>query len=927
LSILFFCIGGGEKLANLADILVTLTLDTSEFRDGLREAGQELNNFRNQVGQVTSNIGREFAANMSEVNDSMASMSAAAQTTSETVGRSTDAAGESLGRLGRRARYLARELGTSTEESSRVLQAASEEFERYGANYLHVSQDIQDNFSALPSYLQRYVQRLSDAGQSTAEFAELNRQMSQQIIQHARASNDYFQQRTSQSQRLMESFAEHTNLAPLTNQFLRLGNQLERNARQGSVLNIALQRIGPTASLRDLQNQMQLISQGIMRAQGAFLVFGVSSALAIYGMTKLAATVDDRVVPAFEELKKTWVDAMEPFIHAWATGLVAVMNFVKGIGELVNAFSEAHPVLFNMIMGFTMLTLVLGTLLAPLAVTGVLAEGLAASFAALWAIIGPFVLGVLAVIGVAMALAAAITALWAAIYMLWTNSEAFRNAYKELWNDLKAAIIDNFVEPVKQKWEELKLKFSELVSAITGGGGSIGSLWQWLGDHLATIVNYLSGEVLPILGEAFGLLAQVTINAINLIIYIVGYFTQLWQQHGSTITTIIDNLKLKFQEGFSAIAAFIMEKMPQIQQIISDGFNLIMTIVEFVMNYIVPLILLGWSKIYQVISVFMPQIEATVRMAWDAVKGIITSALNIIQNAIQLFTNILQGNWRGAWGNVQAIASNYLSLIGNLIKLFFTVKFMAPVTQFGQKALSLVKTAFEGIKNTASNVMNNVLSVITHILNAIVAAMHGNFSTMLSETTAAFRGILSGAKQFLGDVLSTAKSIFGKLPDVMTKPVTKAKEAILKIIDKIVSAFKNMKIEIPKPKLPSINVGSKSFMDGKVKVPTFDISWHAKGGIFAGATLLGGGHGVGEAGSEAVLPIQHRRYMQPFSNAIASNLAKMDKGNDGQSSGNQYSIQFNEPVVIREDADIQRIVDEMERRKRIAERAKGVFSF
>jgi hypothetical protein len=67
--------------------------------------------------------------------------------------------------------------------------------------------------------------------------------------------------------------------------------------------------------------------------------------------------------------------------------------------------------------------------------------------------------------------------------------------------------------------------------------------------------------------------------------------------------------------------------------------------------------------------------------------------------------------------------------------------------------------------------------------------------------------------------------------------------------------------------------------------------------------------------------------MKPFASAVAGHLAKGSDTKSTQPTAAKYEIIFNEPVVIREDADIQRIVDEMERRKKISERAKGVFSF
>lgn len=57
-------------------------------------------------------------------------------------------------------------------------------------------------------------------------------------------------------------------------------------------------------------------------------------------------------------------------------------------------------------------------------------------------------------------------------------------------------------------------------------------------------------------------------------------------------------------------------------------------------------------------------------------------------------------------------------------------------------------------------------------------------------------------------------------------------------------------------KIPRINVsaGSAPFgIGGKGKLPKFTIKWNAKGGIFDTSSIIG--YGVGEAGREAILPL------------------------------------------------------------------------
>ena len=95
----------------------------------------------------------------------------------------------------------------------------------------------------------------------------------------------------------------------------------------------------------------------------------------------------------------------------------------------------------------------------------------------------------------------------------------------------------------------------------------------------------------------------------------------------------------------------------------------------------------------------------------------------------------------------------------------------------------------------------------------------------------------------------------------MQKLTTTVTDAARSAANAVKSAFENMSITIPKPKLPVISVDYKTEPygnGGNIKVPGFNVAWNAAGGIFNRPTIFNtpaGMQGVGEAGPEAVLPL------------------------------------------------------------------------
>lgn len=896
-------------MANLADILVTLTLDTSEFTDGLRRAGQQMNDFRNHVRQQTLNLSGDFDTNLGSMVNSLENLSTSTQATTASVSDSLENVADSTRSVSRTSRNLARTLGTSMRDSRRVLVAGTQEFRNFGEAGRRVSMEIRQEFSALPRHLQSYVQRLREAGESTASFARLNELYGARVVESMRRTNDYMQNRTMQSTRLIQHLNGQSMMG-LSQQFLRLGQRMEDTARRGSALNLALTRLGENASLREIQDEMRFIQQGVARARSNLLLMGIATGIAVYGLIKLSNAVDGRLLPAFEELKSVWADALTPFVKAFTTFLVWVMKGATAVGELMKKFAEAHPQLSQMLWGILLLTLAIGTLLSPLAIGIGLTGGLSAGFAALWTTIAPFVLGFLTVAGIALIVATALVTVIAVVNNLLKHSEAFKNSWTNLWNGVKTAFTDAFVKPVSEAWENLKTAFGGLIATFTGGEGTMSNLWKFLGDKIAIAVNFIAGVVLPILKGAFAILASVVVGVINGIIVVVNWLGLMWKKHGDEITSVMTVIWGVISTAFNAVSDYVKSIMPQIKSTISSAFELIKTIIDFTMKYIAPVVVGAFKVIWEIIKFVMPFILNIIVSVWNNIKNVISATIGIVQGVIKLFTSILKGDWSGAWDAVWSILTNVVKLVWNLIQLYFLGKFLSPLKGFASAGMGIIKGAWTGFLNIIKSILTNTKAFIVGVWNAIKSSLSGSFTGIKNLAVNTFNALKSTVSSIFNGVKSTATTIWNGIKNAITKPIESAKKTVLGIISAIVGAFAGMKISMPNIRMPKVGIteGKKTLFGKEFSYPKFDVQWNAKGGIFNGASILGGGQGVAEKGAEAVLPIQHKRYMKPFASAVASHLSS---GSESSSGGNQYIMQFNEPIVVREEADIHRISREL----------------
>ena len=121
------------------------------------------------------------------------------------------------------------------------------------------------------------------------------------------------------------------------------------------------------------------------------------------------------------------------------------------------------------------------------------------------------------------------------------------------------------------------------------------------------------------------------------------------------------------------------------------------------------------------------------------------------------------------------------------------------------------------------------------------------------------------------------------------------------MVEKIKDFFTNLKlpeIKLPKIKLPHFSL-TGSFSINPPRVPKITVTWYGEGAIFAKPTIFNtpyGFKGIGEAGPEAVLPIE--KLSDIFVSTMREILPEIN---------NQGSSIYIEKMEVRKESDIDEI--------------------
>lgn len=199
------------------------------------------------------------------------------------------------------------------------------------------------------------------------------------------------------------------------------------------------------------------------------------------------------------------------------------------------------------------------------------------------------------------------------------------------------------------------------------------------------------------------------------------------------------------------------------------------------------------------------------------------------------------------WDQIKAWA---IALKDKVVQAVTQLKTNA-VAQF--EAMKAEVTAkWNALKQNASNLWNGIKATIVNIVNNIKANLAGAWNTIKTTAQTAWNNVKTAITTPISNAYNTVKGWISRLKNLFPLKVGKI--------------FSNLKV-------PHIKVdgGKAPFgIGGKGSAPHISVDWYAQGGIFTRPTLLGANGrlaGVGEAGAEAVLPIEKLREMVDFGNA------------------------------------------------------------
>ncbi len=745
--------------------------------------------------------------------------------------RTYDAYGNELDSLGRRV--------------NRTYQGMSDEARA-------MSQEMQNAFREQANEMRRYKDDLIKSeyayyklAKSSGTYTKSNKQFMDQLRktgeEHKRATDNMIKNnelaKASYFKTVGQMLSRSTQASKIAAEYSRMGNPLyqvnraalgvadglNKIAMQGSPAALALQKLGPNANMKELQEMTQMISQGMMRMTQVAMGAAITSALLYSSLHKAAMKSVSGYEEAFNRMGKAVRKAFEPMVQVFGEVMKKVYEFVTVVADLVSEFNEAHPVMAKVIQGFLMLIPALMLILAPLAAGIGLLAGYKLAMFAVWQVVGPLITGLAAMSGTVYIVAAAIVAMVTAFKNVYKENERFAKAI----DSLREKLGGGFMTVLKAVLKAVQTVFSGLVKAFTvvfevifNVVTKVVEFADVLREANPLVYSIIKGLLL--LGGAVGavmvamsspaLMAFLTafVSTVGVIPLIIAGLvalgvglTALYQNNekfASAVNAAWTKIKAKAQEVFGFLVPFltpIVNKVKELFKQISAGvmaalsgdFTKIGELFAQLVPSLIGFLIGGLPGLLIAASRFIPTIVQGIQ---SNSASFATTATNLINQFVQFITTalpqLIQQGVTILQNLVMGIVQALPVLIGAVSQilnfLVTTITTLLPVLL--QAGVTILTAILNAIITNLPILLDAGMQIITTLLNAIVTLLPMLLQAGLDILMALVNAIVTNLPLILDAALQIIMTLINGIIQVLPTLIPVALEIIMTIVNMLV---------------------------------------------------------------------------------------------------------------------------------------------
>ena len=389
-----------------------------------------------------------------------------------------------------------------------------------------------------------------------------------------------------------------------------------------------------------------------------------------------------------------------------------------------------------------------------------------------------------------------------------------------LMSDVVGAFVNGWNDNIQPVLEKIGHGFADTIKnhiepALEKIGGMIGSfadLSKAINEVFGPVISFIVEKLTAVLAPAIEYIGEVWRVLFNTISDVIGGIADIIKGLFDILTGLLTGDGEKIKEGFLSIFGGLKDI---VVSVFSGIIDLVSGVLKLLLDVVVAIFQSIWDAIVSIFSGVGNWFGEKFQEGWDAIGNVFSSL----------------GSWFGdRWSDVKNALSEANTWLGE--------KF--------QSGRDKVNSAFEKVGSW----FGDRWSDIKNGMQEADAWFGDKFQNAKEKAQSHFENIGSWFGDRWTDIKNALKEIPNWFKNLFNDAMENAKSIVKSGIDKLRSFF-NFDWSLPRIKLPHFSI-SGSFSLNPPRIPSFSVDWYARGGVFNSPSIIG----VGEAGQEAVMPLE-----------------------------------------------------------------------
>ena len=429
-----------------------------------------------------------------------------------------------------------------------------------------------------------------------------------------------------------------------------------------------------------------------------------------------------------------------------------------------------------------------------------------------------------------------------------------------LMSDVVGSFVKGWNENIQPVLEKIGHGFADTIKnhiepALEKIGGMIGSFADFskaINEVFGPVISFIVEKLTVVLAPAIEYIGEVWRVLFNTISDVIGGIADIIKGIFDVLTGLLTGDGEKIKEGFASIFGGLKDI---VVSVFSGIIDLVSGVLKLLWDVVVAIFQSIWDAIVGIFSGVGAWFGEKFQEGWDGIVNIFSNLGSWFGERWADVTNALAevGSWLGdkfqqGWDAI----SNTFSKLGSWFGERWNESKDALAeanTWLGDKFQSgrdKVNSAFEKVGSWFGDRWNDIKDGVKE-----ADTWFGEkFESAKEKAQNPFQKIGSWFGDRWKDMQDALKEIPNWFKNLFNDAMDNAKNIVKSGIDKLRSFF-NFDWSLPRIKLPHFNI-SGSFSLNPPRIPSFSVDWYARGGVFNSPSIIG----VGEAGQEAVMPLE-----------------------------------------------------------------------